>query len=42
MITGGPPDEIFTAFARVSLPPAEAAQSSRTFREGNVFFLEEK
>src|ERR1700722_17222824 len=34
MTTGGPPDEIFTAFARVSLPPAEAAPSSRTFREG--------
>src|ERR1700729_449249 len=34
MMTGGPPDEIFSAFARVSLPPAEAAHSSRTFREG--------
>jgi hypothetical protein len=25
MMTGGPPDDIFTAWARVSLPPADAA-----------------
>src|SRR2546422_5990555 len=28
-MTGGPPDEIFAAWANVSFPPAEAAQACR-------------
>jgi hypothetical protein len=34
MMTGGPPDDIFTAWAKVSLPPADSAHCWSSSMDG--------